>query len=163
MPARTRHARGAAAAKAREPEPEPEPEIEGEEEEEEEEEQDQDEDEESEEERDHGALQQLQFNEPLSWRAGKPIPVAELLQRLERLGLELRRLDQEETDCNSLTKVSHDLAGGHLLGHRDKGVRAWAACCLVDILRLSAPNAPFTVNRLKVRSLELISIAGRLC
>ncbi|KAM5446474.1 Sister chromatid cohesion protein pds5 [Microsporum audouinii] len=95
------------------------------------------------------SLHQLQFNQTLSWRAGKAIPVAHLLQRLEELGSELRTLDQEDTDRSSLTKVSQELAEGHLLGHRDKGVRAWTACCVVDILRLCAPNAPFTVNQLK--------------
>ncbi|PGH36027.1 sister chromatid cohesion protein PDS5 [[Emmonsia] crescens] len=94
-------------------------------------------------------LRRLRFNETLSWRAGRAIPVADLLERLESLALELRQLDQEETDKDSLKKVSQDLASGHLLGHRDKGVRAWTACCVVDILRLCAPNAPFTGNQLK--------------
>lgn len=96
-------------------------------------------------------LHRLRFNEPISWRAGRPIPVAELLRRLELLAAELRELDQEDTDRDSLTKVSQELAHGHLLGHRDKGVRAWTACCVVDILRLCAPDAPFTGNQLKVR------------
>ncbi|PGH15463.1 hypothetical protein AJ79_02440 [Helicocarpus griseus UAMH5409] len=94
-------------------------------------------------------LHRLKFNETLSWRAGRAIPVADLLERLESLALELRQLDQEGTDKDSLKKVSQDLASGHLLGHRDKGVRAWTACCAVDILRLCAPNAPFTGNQLK--------------
>lgn len=95
-------------------------------------------------------LRRLRFNETLSWRAGRAIPVADLLERLESLALELRQLDQEETDKDSLKKVSQELASGHLLGHRDKGVRAWTTCCVVDILRLCAPNAPFTGNQLKV-------------
>ncbi|PGH02472.1 sister chromatid cohesion protein PDS5 [Blastomyces parvus] len=94
-------------------------------------------------------FRRLRFNDTLSWRAGRAIPVADLLERLESLALELRQLDQEETDKDSLKKVSQDLASGHLLGHRDKGVRAWTACCVVDILRLCAPNAPFTGNQLK--------------
>ncbi|EGC43808.1 conserved hypothetical protein [Histoplasma capsulatum var. duboisii H88] len=94
-------------------------------------------------------LRRLRFNETLSWRAGRAIPVADLLERLESLALELRQLDQEETDKDSLKKVSQELASGHLLGHRDKGVRAWTTCCVVDILRLCAPNAPFTGNQLK--------------
>ncbi|KAK2774902.1 hypothetical protein FQN53_003378 [Emmonsiellopsis sp. PD_33] len=94
-------------------------------------------------------LRRLKFNDTLSWRAGRAIPVADLLERLESLALELRQLDQEETDKDSLTNVSQELASGHLLGHRDKGVRAWTACCVVDILRLCAPNAPFTGNQLK--------------
>lgn len=96
------------------------------------------------------SLRRLRFNEALSWRAGQAIPVADLLRRLEKLALELRQLEQEETDTNSLTKVSQQLASGHLLGHRDKGVRAWTTCCVVDVLRLCAPSAPFTQSQIKV-------------
>ncbi|KAH0559344.1 hypothetical protein GP486_004143 [Trichoglossum hirsutum] len=95
------------------------------------------------------SLPGLKFNEPLSWRAGKAINVAELLKRLSTLSKELREMDQEEIDRDSVTKVAKELAGHHLLAHKDKGVRAWTACCLVDILRLCAPDAPFTVAQLK--------------
>ncbi|KAJ9191466.1 hypothetical protein DTO021D3_9183 [Paecilomyces variotii] len=101
-------------------------------------------------EEEQGGFQKLRFNEPLSWRVGKPaIPVADLLQRLQKLGQELRKLEQEETDKDSLRKVSQELASAQLLAHRDKGVRAWTACCIVDVLRLCAPDAPFTGNQLK--------------
>lgn len=92
----------------------------------------------------------LAFNEPLSWRAGKPIPTGDLLRRLDALSNELREMDQEETDKDSLTKVAKELAGQNLLGHKDKGVRAFTACCLVDVLKLCAPDAPFTPTQLKV-------------
>lgn len=92
----------------------------------------------------------LQFNEPLSWRAGKPIATGELLKRLNALSNELREMDQEEIDKDSLTKVAKELAGQNILSHKDKGVRAFAACCLVDILKLCAPDAPFTGSQLKV-------------
>ena len=59
-------------------------------------------------------------------------------------------MDQEETDKDSLTKVAKERAGQNLLGHKDKGVRAHAACCLVDVLRICAPDAPFTQSQLKV-------------
>lgn len=95
----------------------------------------------------------LKFNEPLSWRAGKPIATGELLRRLDALSNELREMDQEATDKNSLTKVAKELAGQHLLGHKDRGVRAFAACCLVDVLKLCAPDAPFTGSQLRVRVL----------
>ncbi|KAB5570546.1 armadillo-type protein, partial [Coniochaeta sp. 2T2.1] len=91
----------------------------------------------------------LQFNEPLSWRPGKPIPTDQLLKRLDRLSKELGELDQEYVDANSLLKVSNQLVSHQLLTHKDKGVRAYAACCLVDILRLCAPNAPFSQTQLK--------------
>jgi sister-chromatid-cohesion protein PDS5 len=94
---------------------------------------------------------QLAFNEPLSWRAGKPIQTGELLRRLDVLSTELRDMDQEETDDKSLHGVAKELAGHNLINHKDKGVRAFTACCLVDVLKICAPNAPFTAAQLKVR------------
>ncbi|KAL4968283.1 sister chromatid cohesion factor PDS5 [Aspergillus stella-maris] len=97
-----------------------------------------------------GALRHLKFNEPLSWRVGRSaIPIADLLQRLQTLAQELRKFEQEEVEKESLTKVSQELATAQLLGHKDRGVRAWATCCIVDVLRLCAPDAPFTANQLK--------------
>jgi sister chromatid cohesion protein PDS5 len=92
----------------------------------------------------------LQFDEPLSWRAGRPIPTADLLRRLETLFTELREMDQGEVDKLSLTKVAKELVGQNLIGHKDKGVRAFTACCLVDVLKICAPDAPFTPSQLKV-------------
>ena len=93
----------------------------------------------------------LQFNEPLSWRAGKPIAIADLLRRLQALSKEMRSMEQEENDRASFTRVAKELASPNLLAHKDKGIRAWTACCLVDILRLCAPDAPYTGQQLKVR------------
>lgn len=92
----------------------------------------------------------LQFNEPLTWRPGKPIPLDTLLKRLDRLTKELAEMDQETTDPSSLTKIAKEVASHQLLNHKDKGVRAYTACCVVDILRLCAPDAPFTPSQLKV-------------
>lgn len=94
----------------------------------------------------------LRFNEPLTWRAGRPIPVAELLRRLTALSQELRSMDQEEADRESLLPVAKELASHNLLAHKDRGVRAWAACCIVDMFRLCAPDAPYTASQLKVRT-----------
>jgi hypothetical protein len=91
----------------------------------------------------------LIFNEPLSWRAGKPIPTGDLLRRLDALATELRDMDQEQTDKDSLTKVAKELAGQNLLSHKDRGVRAFTACCLVDVLKICAPDAPYTPTQLK--------------
>lgn len=92
----------------------------------------------------------LQFNEPLSWKAGKPIPVADLLRRLQALSKEMRDMEQEENERESFTKVAKELASPNLLGHKDKGIKAWTAACLVDILRLCAPDAPYTGQQLRV-------------
>ena len=92
----------------------------------------------------------LQFKEPLSWRAGKPIAIADLLRRLQILSKEMKSMEQEENERDSFLKVAKELASPNLLGHKDKGVKAWTACCLVDILRLCAPDAPYTGQQLKV-------------
>ena len=94
----------------------------------------------------------LKFSEALSWRAGRPIPITDLLRRLEALGTELQGLDQEEDDAafkDSFMRVAQELADPQLLAHKDRGIRAWTARCIVDLLRLCAPNAPFTEKQLK--------------
>ena len=95
-------------------------------------------------------LPALQFDEPLSWRAGKSISITELLRRLQALAKEMRAMEQEEVDKGSFNRVAAELVSSNLLGHKDKGVRAWTACCLVDILRVCAPDAPFTGPQLRV-------------
>ncbi|KAI0538513.1 armadillo-type protein [Xylaria digitata] len=91
----------------------------------------------------------LQFNEQLSWRAGKPIATGELLRRLEKLSKELSDMDQETVDKDSLHGVAKDLASHNLLAHKEAGVKAYVASCLVDVLKLCAPEAPFTPKQLK--------------
>ncbi|KAK4227942.1 armadillo-type protein [Podospora fimiseda] len=104
---------------------------------------------EPEEQEEEGDLVALKFNEPLTWRAGKAIALDTLLRRLSTLAKELEEMDQEVTDTNSLTKIAKEVASHQLLTHKDKGVRAYAACCVVDILKLCAPDAPFTPTQMK--------------
>ena len=112
---------------------------------------------------DQGKASGLKFNEPITWRVGRAaIPIADLLQRLQTLAQELRKLEQEDIDSSSLTKVSQELATAQILAHKDKGVRAWAICCIVDVLRLCAPEAPFTGNQLKVCILLIIHVNNQL-
>lgn len=35
--------------------------------------------------------------------------------------------------------------------HKDKGVKAYAACCIADLLSIYAPDAPYTAPELRVR------------
>ncbi|KAK0629770.1 armadillo-type protein [Bombardia bombarda] len=105
----------------------------------------------------------LQFNEPLTWRPGKPIPIDQLLKRLDRLSKELGEMEQDTPDQNPLTKIAKDVASHQLLNHKDKGVRAYTACCVVDLLRLCAPDAPFTPSQLKdIFNLSVTSIIPAL-
>src|SRR5262249_2937694 len=106
----------------------------------------------------------LQFDEPLSWRPGKRIATSTLLERLERLSAELADMDQENADKDSLAKVAKELAAHGLLTHGDSGVKALVAACLVDVLRICAPDAPFTEAQLRVcRSPRLVFLLRAVC
>ena len=97
-----------------------------------------------------GDLPSLKFNEELSWRPAKPIPTSTLITRLEKLSKELADYEQQGVDLDSLKDVAGHLAHRNYIGHKDKGVKAYAACCLVDLLRLFVPDAPFTDDQLQV-------------
>lgn len=92
----------------------------------------------------------LRFKQTLAGRPGKPIGVGDLLARMEALLDELRTIDQEDAHHESLRPVAEQLADRSLLQHKDAGVRAWTCCCLVDMLRLFAPEAPYPASKLKV-------------
>lgn len=78
------------------------------------------------------------------------LTTAELLKRLHSLHKELEKLEQDNTDTDSLGAVRKELISPGLLVHRDKSVKAIVACCLADLLRLYAPDAPYTEAELKV-------------
>ena len=91
----------------------------------------------------------LRCNEPLTWKPGKAIPVAELLRRLKSLSEELMGNDQENAEREPLVPKAQELASPLLLGHRDKGVRAYTLLCVVEMIRLLAPDAPYKSSQLK--------------
>ncbi|GAA6017525.1 hypothetical protein JCM11491_006853 [Sporobolomyces phaffii] len=74
---------------------------------------------------------------------------AELTKRLKTLHEELRDFDQDLIDPSSLDKVARELLDPSLLLHKQKAVKAFTGCCLVDILRLYAPEAPYTQRDLE--------------
>lgn len=104
-------------------------------------------------------LVSLKFKDPITWRPGKAIPIDTLLRRLKELSDELSDMDQELADQASITKIAKEVASHQLLSHKDKGVRARTACCIVEILRICAPDAPFTPSQLKVRNFPQIPCA----
>ncbi|KAF9068921.1 armadillo-type protein [Rhodocollybia butyracea] len=72
-----------------------------------------------------------------------------LLKKLKTLHSELAELDQEFVDVNSLSNVRKELVSNSIMLHKDRGVKAYAACCIADILRLYAPDAPYTQAELR--------------
>ncbi|SCV01274.1 LAME_0G15148g1_1 [Lachancea meyersii CBS 8951] len=90
----------------------------------------------------------LEFNLSIISTIKDSISVQELLDRLAQLQEELSDLKQEEVDVSSLNKYRADLINKKILKHKDHGVRAYTACCLSDILRVYAPDAPYTDKEL---------------
>ncbi|KAG5654557.1 hypothetical protein H0H81_000082 [Sphagnurus paluster] len=88
----------------------------------------------------------LAFREKL---LGKGLSTDALLKKMKSLHTELAALDQELIDVNSLGTVRKDLVSTSIMLHKDRGVKAYAACCLADILRLYAPDAPYTQAELR--------------
>ena len=67
-----------------------------------------------------------------------------LLKKLKTLRSELAEMDQEVVDVTLFSNVRKELISSSIMLHKDRGVKAYAACCLADILRLYAPDAPST-------------------
>ncbi|KAF9457542.1 armadillo-type protein [Collybia nuda] len=88
----------------------------------------------------------LAFHEKL---LGKGLSTDALLKKMKALHTELAALDQEHVDVGSLGAVRKELVNTSILLHKDRGVKAYAACCLADILRLYAPDAPYTQAELR--------------
>lgn len=94
----------------------------------------------------HPSPKKLKFHEKLTT---KNLTTDGLQKRLKTLHVELAAMDQEAADTNSLSTVRKDLMNTSILLHKDRGVKAYAACCLADLLRLYAPDAPYTQEQLR--------------
>lgn len=90
--------------------------------------------------------QKLKFHDKL---VGKGLSTDALLKKLKNLHTQLADLDQERVDTATLATVRKELIHNTILLHKDRGVKAYTACCLADILRLFAPDAPYTHNELR--------------
>lgn len=94
----------------------------------------------------------LQFNESITGVTSN----IELQRRLRVLHEELAELDQDTVQLDSIDPWAKQLGNLNLMMHKDKSVKAYLSCCLADVLRLYAPEAPYTKHQIKVsRSFEL--------
>ncbi|KAG0281953.1 hypothetical protein BGZ95_000018 [Linnemannia exigua] len=89
------------------------------------------------------SLKELQFRQKLTGNT------TDLLKKLKDLQTELKELEQETVDTKSLSSVTKQLVDSSIVNHKDKGVRIYAACCIADMLRLYAPDAPYNNTQLK--------------
>lgn len=78
----------------------------------------------------------------------KPIPVKELLARLQKLADLLSAVDQNNVSPDSYKQIARDLSNKKLLRHLNAGVQALSCCAIADILRIYAPDAPYTPEEL---------------
>ena len=89
---------------------------------------------------------------PLVPRANKPITAAELTKRLSELSNQLIDASQDNVPLKQQLEKSvvAQLVDKSLLQHKDKGVKSYVAVCIIETLRICAPEAPFNASQLKV-------------
>jgi hypothetical protein len=64
---------------------------------------------------------------------------------------------------DELQKIASDLMALDLMRPRaDQGQRAYGASCLIDILRIFAPNAPYTMEQLEVSNRKVAAYSAIL-
>ncbi|KAK0556088.1 Sister chromatid cohesion protein pds5 [Tilletia horrida] len=80
--------------------------------------------------------------------APKQTPDA-LLKRLKGAQAELASMEQETVDVRSLKSFAKELVSSSLLQHKEVAVRGAVSCCIADVLRLFAPEAPYSPSELK--------------
>ena len=97
----------------------------------------------------------------------------DLVARLNELHDALGKIDQEERP-KGLQSTAAQLISDKLLNNADKEIRLLTACCLVDILRIYAPEAPYSdeemvavfeilISQLRgIATINLASSSGRL-
>ena len=95
-------------------------------------------------------MHRLRFKENLQ---ANGISASALRDRLQRLHEELKEIGQGDLDTSQLDPYCQELIKPSFIRHKDKGVQALVACNLADILRLYAPNAPFSQAEIKILSL----------
>ena len=81
----------------------------------------------------------------------------------------LKDVDQEE-NTSEFDACAASLVQRGIVRHSDKTIRLYAACCLTEIIRIYAPDAPYTDEQLKVlilscphRSLLCVCVCGCVC
>ncbi|KAJ8028379.1 Sister chromatid cohesion protein PDS5-like B-B [Holothuria leucospilota] len=77
------------------------------------------------------------------------LPKDELVRRLKMLARSLQDMEQED-DNNQYESLALHITDNFFLKHSSKDVRLLVACCVADVFRIFAPEAPFrTASQLK--------------
>ncbi|ORX87238.1 hypothetical protein BCR32DRAFT_240370 [Anaeromyces robustus] len=80
--------------------------------------------------------------------AEKNPSVKDILEKLQALHNELSVIEQGSNEKDKFLSVKHSLLSPTLMMHRHKAIKIYTACCLADIFRIFAPEAPFNTNEI---------------
>ena len=92
----------------------------------------------------------LGFKKAIILTVSDPIPTKEVLLRLQKLLEALEALDQDKVDLKSVANIKDDLANKKLIKNNNLGIQVYTCCCIAEILRLFAPDAPYTASELSM-------------
>ncbi|OUM55003.1 hypothetical protein BVG19_g4478 [[Candida] boidinii] len=93
-------------------------------------------------------LHKLRFDQELISTVTNHISTKELISRLQELYEELSSIDPDSLDISSVASVKDQLVNKKLLKNANTGIQTLTACCLSDILRIYAPDAPYNAQQL---------------
>jgi hypothetical protein len=79
---------------------------------------------------------------------GKATRKVELLSRMKILSETLKRLNEIGCRRKILSLISGQLNSNRLIGNQDREIRLLSAACILDILRLFAPDVPYSSEEL---------------
>lgn len=80
----------------------------------------------------------------------------ELIRRLKALTTTLQTMGQEEGIYQPYIPLALHLADEHFMTHSSRDVQLLIACCIADVLRVYAPEAPYKdVDQVKVNQWQL--------
>lgn len=85
---------------------------------------------------------------PIISTISNQIPTKELLLRLQKIADTLSAVDQNDAVLDGYKSIAEDLSNKKLLFHKNVGIQAYACCAITDILRIFAPDAPFSPETL---------------
>jgi sister-chromatid-cohesion protein PDS5 len=105
-----------------------------------------------------GSQSLIQVSLPLVPRAHRSITTDELIKKLTSLFNQLSDAQQDNVALKAQLEktIAPQLVDKNLTQHKDRGVRSYAAVCIVEALRICAPEAPFTSPQLKVREVHVV-------
>ncbi|XP_074650507.1 sister chromatid cohesion protein PDS5 homolog A-like [Tubulanus polymorphus] len=81
---------------------------------------------------------------------------SEMLRRLKAIALKFREMGQE--DNSQYRSLALYLASEPFMDHTNKDIRLLTACCLADVFRIFAPDAPYMDDAEKVKEIFLFFV-----